>query len=712
MNINAFSANTAVFAATTGLTRIPWQDPAQAERVRKFDPALHWAEWTNFRSYLRAGDQKLRVAIQLADEAQRLAWLDLVAAEASLDKKDRSVEIAPHYLNRLAVPGTRFFSARVVYANMYGRFADMIERLSVALVSAPGEPSKGPQSQVEAGNFLSLHWPLGQQKLFTLYGKKKVKLTKKAISAKKLSSAAAALPQAPSRPVMGIIDFGCAFAHERFRESGAVAATRVRRFWDQGRLPPDASTPGAAMNLWTACERFGYGRETTKEALDALMQAVAATTPGRPLSERALYEAAHLPELGGGATHGTGVLDIACGAHDADTASQCDIVFVQLPRAAVEDMSGGWLTVYVMDALEYIVHHAGDGPLAINLSFGSYAGAHDGTSLLEEAIESLHGRRTAFAMTLAAGNTFDREIHRRLELGPGQTSVLHWALPAGDTTQSAMEIWYRQPPDDTTGASPRLSASLRFESGGTQVVAPIKVDDRDRACVMGLDMGNTLSDRVATMLHRPPLKGSDLGMVLINVAPTQTGQGWQVPLPAGVWTVELSADAASSRVEIHAWIERNNPDGQGDQEDRLQSTFASPPTEQQVDRLVTLTGQANGASPFVVGAYTLQFGELLACSASGPSLGARVAPDCCAPGAIDEDHGLDVAGSFSDQDTEAAGTSLAAPLVARRLLNIMAAAAGPLNRTQLSAQLVQGFGTQSPDPRRGQCRIDKNGQAF
>src|SRR5207244_3651801 len=61
-------------------------------------------------------------------------------------------------------------------------------------------------------------------------------------------------------------------------------------------------------------------------------------------------------------------------------------------------------------------------PIVVNLSYGINHGPHDGTSLLEEAIDALTLlRRTenAFTMVLAAGNSHLTRCHAHFELKPG-----------------------------------------------------------------------------------------------------------------------------------------------------------------------------------------------------------------------------------------------------------------------------------------------------
>ena len=180
---------------------------------------------------------------------------------------------------------------------------------------------------------------------------------------------------------MAVIDFGCAFAHERFRNRHEGSwQTRIAFLWDQSKA--------ADGRRWKAVGGFDYGRELSGAAIDKLT--AANTTNGR-VDEDAVYRGADYDSVSTVLAHGTHVLDLAAGAPpESDPALSPKIIFVQLPSYAVDDTSGGSMVPHVMDALAYIrnrVDHRA--PIVVNLSYGSMAGPHDGSTILESTIDAV-----------------------------------------------------------------------------------------------------------------------------------------------------------------------------------------------------------------------------------------------------------------------------------------------------------------------------------
>lgn len=115
--------------------------------------------------------------------------------------------------------------------------------------------------------------------------------------------------------------------------------------------------------------------------------------------------------------HGTFVLDIAAGPREftasvaglgpalawdplappswqaaTDLASRCPIVAVQLDWATVKDTSGGSMRAHLLDGLLYILSNCAlQADVVVNMSWGTLAGPHDGSSLFERALDELVG---------------------------------------------------------------------------------------------------------------------------------------------------------------------------------------------------------------------------------------------------------------------------------------------------------------------------------
>ena len=79
-------------------------------------------------------------------------------------------------------------------------------------------------------------------------------------------------------------------------------------------------------------------------------------------------------------------------ADATDPASRADLVFVQFPKDGIRDGTGVWLKTYVEEGIQYIMTFAEPNrtkKVIVNLSYGPTTGPHDGTALLEDALNAL-----------------------------------------------------------------------------------------------------------------------------------------------------------------------------------------------------------------------------------------------------------------------------------------------------------------------------------
>lgn len=484
-------------------------------------------------------------------------------------------------------------------------------------------------------------------------------------------------PPAPA-VVVGIVDDGLAFAHERFR--GADGRSRVEYFWNQdgeARGEPD----------------FRYGSELNKVEVDALLQ-----HPGK--DEDRIYREAGQRFAGRRATHGTHVMDLACGEDPAAVpASAPRIICVQLPRETTRDTSGRPFAVHALDGLRYILDRADrvargvDGspcPVVVNMSYGKIAGPHDGTSILEAAIDELIQLRRNLAVVIPAGNNLLSRCHAKLALAAGAEQTLRWRIQPDDTTPSFLELWLG--PDDDPSAieievvSPTGEATrpIKRENASTDrnLVYSWMQDDEVLGAVVWLD-------RVATGRGR---------MILVAVAPTTTGPGTRRAAPAGTWSVRVKANGRNSNIE--AWIQRDDTPFGFPRRGR-QSRFDDPAYERFdalgrlretdneescVKRAGTINAIGTGEHTVVVGGYRHQDRAPAPYSAAGPTLNReRTGPDALTVSERSRGcRGVLAAGARSGSVVAMDGTSVAAPQVTRWIAEQMAAGR-PAKRTSVRA---------------------------
>ena len=390
-----------------------------------------------------------------------------------------------------------------------------------------------------------------------------------------------------------------------------------------------------------------------------------------------------MPELLQPGSHGTAVSALAAAGNDAD------ILFVQLPQDAIDDLSGGWLTAYLVDALAWLEEQAGDRPMVVNLSVGTHAGPHDGSSLLERALERVAERR---ALVLAAGNAAGRRGHAAATLGADESAALHWVLPTADPTQSFLDVWYEQ-----AAGQPAPCFTFQHDAGGAAASAGTL-----GPLTLLRDASGMLAAAVA---HLPPAEGSASGRLWIALAPTHParldpgpeGQGEPASAPPGTWRLQVHNPGKAALV-LHAWIERDEP-GAHPLSGRPDSVLVAPAgSAWRIDDAGTLTAQASARGVIAVGGAVRGAGTRLPESGQGPTRDGRSGVECWAD--ADERirglyRGLPVVGNHSGPDAEAPtpglrwrGTSLAAPQVVAQIARRLEQ--GEALRDIVSAQAVPG----------------------
>ena len=371
--------------------------------------------------------------------------------------------------------------------------------------------------------------------------------------------------------------------------------------------------------------------------------------------------------------HGTHVLDLLAGGPDpltgdADAAGAADLIFVSLPDRAMRDRSGRWLCVHVLDALRFVFDRVPtDRPLVVNLSVGTYAGSHDGKSLLESAIDALlegTERTAGTAVTVAAGNAYELGVHASAALAPagGKGSEARkafvWTLQPTDATDSFLEIWLSK------DVSMRVTVDVG--DGSDPLVA-----ERCGAWQLAEDDEAFVA---AGLLVWAPAVALGVGpMILLALGATTRAGPRGRPLPATDVTVTIE-NLSGEMLYAEAWIEREDQSA-GSGVGSAQPKFSGA-TE--VTRENTLSTLAGGRRTVVVGASQGVFDVPASFTSSGPTRGLRMGPDLVAPGEQSagpvETHGIRAAALFSGRTTRRRGTSMAAPIVGRALANVLAQA--------------------------------------
>jgi hypothetical protein len=397
-------------------------------------------------------------------------------------------------------------------------------------------------------------------------------------------------PSALGKKVIAFIDDGCAFAHHHFLmgspSTPSTLRTRVVRLWDMN----EASTPA----LPGPPNGQSEGREYTDADLNAIIQA---RVVNGCVDEEGVYadfamgNAKRVNRLLRKYTHGSGVMQLACGPYfmedrmctrenaasenptwlkGGDPASEAQIIFVQLPMRTVQDTTlRGTMQQDVINAFEYILHTCpSDTQIIVNLSWGTLAGSHTGTNLLEQEIDrliTLHKPR--LQVVVPVGNGYQSRTHANFELKPlGQAKdnqTLYWRTEPDDGTESYMEIWLEE------------SAQVEIDIFTPTGIKLDTVREGDVKFLNYLDRFNQ-PNAILGVCYNRALQGP-LGVgpgIVIALAPTTDLAGVRATAPHGIWEIVIK-NVKNKKTVVDAYIERDD-DAAGTRRGSRQSYFDHP----------------------------------------------------------------------------------------------------------------------------------------
>lgn len=500
--------------------------------------------------------------------------------------------------------------------------------------------------------------------------------------------------------IVGIVDFGCDFAHPSFCDPKKPQRSRILALWDQNDAPEQALAPAAlaapaepAVSVEGQELRFGYGRMFTRAQIDTALRDWHQQHPANPEAPYGLlgydphdhHYTSKRPGAAGGplGAHGTMVMDIAAGGRrDAlgppgirdrpqvrGVASQSDIVFVQVRLHHPGDGRKVLELNDVVDAVAFVFHVAErEGrPCVVNLSLNTQSGPHDGDGHFERRIAALLRSGSAGAqgrgrsVVIAAGNLADRAHWQHLAdaVNPGARFAFRWRIEAGDRTRNSIEIWY-----DADQAW--LQASL-VSPEGTEL-GPVAPGQAAEIVIDGKPRGTLIGSRLMPAAHAggahddAQLPASDTApgrhVILIEIDPEFAVEtSWEIVLEAVDGT--HAPASAGPAIAFHAWLERDDNGQSG----LCRSKACDAILDR--DERSTIGTLSCGPDTFVVGAYstTARKADNWGPSARGPSRKGDIEkPDLIAPGQTIWFIRSKKAGDPAP-GTRDSGTSLAAPFV-------------------------------------------------
>ncbi|WP_162164315.1 S8 family serine peptidase [Roseivivax isoporae] len=450
--------------------------------------------------------------------------------------------------------------------------------------------------------------------------------------------------------LVGVIDTGIDILHDAFLD--AHGTSRILAIWDQRATDP-ARTPHAL-----APGAFGQDYGTLHLAADiARFRADAAA--GMPSHPAALRD----PQ-----GHGSHVAGIAAGRAvggmaDGMAPEAAIVCVIAAVRQGPDDPPSLGYSFSHVDALAFLRRVADGGtpvlddarPLAVNVSLGMNAGAHDGTTTLEAAFDGITGggRDPGIVIVKSAGNERGNGGHARVSVFQGGILPLEWDSSSRFRDEDYLEGWFDGLDD---------IAFQVVDPAGTRGTVVDFANPRATDHLGGNEV------RVAlTQMH--PDNGDNRLTVTIRAGTSA--------IQPGTWTLEAEGRRiVSADGMVHVWIERTGTRAVRFRVEDPEMTLSVPGTA----RTVVCVGASDAAIPL----------RLLGASSWGLTRDGRAKPDLCAPG-----HGIvSVRAGAGPRDTVALpGTSMAAPHVTGALALVLSAQARrglPLsNAMQLQTALAR-----------------------
>lgn len=496
------------------------------------------------------------------------------------------------------------------------------------------------------------------------------------------------IPETGRGAIVGIVDFGCDFAHPSFID--AAKGSRILALWDQN----DGDGARPIVKVGQKEYPFGYGRLFTDADIN---RALAGPQPGDAAAAADPYALLkydpHENHYAGSSAandgaHGTFVMEVAAGGPRTvgagaprGVAPEADIVFVH-----VRERTHGDLRVLdmndVVDAVAFVFHVAESRqqPCVVNLSLNTMSGPHDGDGYFDRRLASLLRSGSAGAeargraVVIAAGNLPANQVqkvrwqHLGGEVEAGTPLTFFWRMAAQDSSRNMVEIWY-----DATDAW--LQVTLVSPEGGQ--LGPVR-PGRAAEVMEGSEWrGSVIGSRLMPKLRANDVVAQDgveetdetagrhvILLQLDAMAPSEVQ--WKVILEVAPGTQQAPPEGA--RVKFDAWLERDDQGPSGlSRHHPAQDVHA-------LDKPCTIGTLSCGEDAIVVGAYsTFNANEPQpwGLSGHGPTRrGDLRKPDLAAPG-----HHLELVRSRGGhqvpvQVAPSTGTSFAAPFVTGTIAGI------------------------------------------
>jgi endonuclease G len=435
------------------------------------------------------------------------------------------------------------------------------------------------------------------------------------------------------RAIIALIDSGIDILHEAFLDGDGNS--RIDAIWVQ-RDTTGPSPRRVDPNTYRQDYGTLYLHDDIQTFINNDLVNNNSTTPG------VLRDPG--PSLSVDYGHGTHVASIAAGravgTFGGGMAPEARIVVVvpNMKTVPPDPPSLGYSNSH-QDALDFLMAYKRSRqlPMAVNVSLGMNAGAHDGMSTLEKVFDaiSLKGKEEGFVIVKSAGNERGFQGHARVQAAVGALMTIEWNSKNIGRTEDYLEFWY--------SSDEEMQFTL-VDPAGRRSQTITHTGRKDNYSSAGNDIYLTL-----TVHH----SDNDDNLLVVRVIPVLN------PIQTGTWILEIvGVTLGTANGTVDAWVERNDERpvvfSVGNQDDM---TLSIPGT---ADTVVSVSA-SNTANPL----------SLTSSSSYGPTRNNGPKPDVNAPG-----DRITAARSNSVDHQEVvtlSGTSMAAPHVTGAMALVLSA---------------------------------------
>lgn len=340
-----------------------------------------------------------------------------------------------------------------------------------------------------------------------------------------------AVAESGDRCLVAIIDGGIDPLHEAFRKVDDLTQTRLVGIWDMtdGTGPAPAGFEAAGGTWHSPNDINGYlaanklGKQLKRDAKGHGTHVISIAAGTQPIDDDMRKK------FPGGVAHEAPILVVIVGDSEYELGSPTHLGYSETHVSALE------FCQRTAETLEL--------PVVVNISQGQQAGGHDGTTLVEVAIDDFTegGRKPGYAVVKSAGNDRDGMGHAFLTMGAGSQESLEWvshvqkAWPKG-RLRDIIEVWFEP--------SKEMGFLLVNPDGQTSEAVNFKNDRKSGP----FPNGNTYS-----LEYTEGFRDNGHGRLRIEI-----GKGSASAIRDGKWQLEIVNAAQTQPQELHAWVERTD----------------------------------------------------------------------------------------------------------------------------------------------------------